>query len=142
MCTANPIIEPPTMVINTVLSVMAYDYQPEKLSIYLSDDGGSCLTFYALLEASQFSKIWLPFCKKFKVEPRCPEAYFSSTPKPHHDDPLMAEEWSSIKVKLFISYPCLPSHLSVVLPATMIKWMSFSFSSNRVLHYHSKNEIV
>ncbi|RVW33638.1 Cellulose synthase-like protein E6 [Vitis vinifera] len=97
VCTANPIIEPPTMVINTVLSVMAYDYQPEKLSIYLSDDGGSCLTFYALLEASQFSKIWLPFCKKFKVEPRCPEAYFSSTPKPHHDDPLMAEEWSSIK---------------------------------------------
>ncbi|XP_034697729.1 cellulose synthase-like protein E6 isoform X1 [Vitis riparia] len=97
VCTANPIIEPPTMVINTVLSVMAYDYPPEKLSVYLSDDGGSCLTFYALLEASQFSKIWLPFCKKFKVEPRCPEAYFSSTSEPHHDDTLMAEEWSSIK---------------------------------------------
>ncbi|RVW87218.1 Cellulose synthase-like protein E6 [Vitis vinifera] len=105
VCTANPIIEPPTMVINTVLSVMAYDYPPEKLSVYLSDDGGSCLTFYALLEASQFSKVWLPFCKKFKVEPRCPEAYFSSTSEPHHDDPSMAEEWSSIKVKFayFIS---------------------------------------
>ena len=96
MCTANPIIEPPTMVINTVLSVMAYDYPPEKLSVYLSDDGGSCLTFYALLEVSQFSKIWLPFCKKFKVEPRCPEAYFTSTPEPHHDDPLMVEEWSQL----------------------------------------------
>ncbi|KAL6345914.1 hypothetical protein AAG906_025194 [Vitis piasezkii] len=68
MCTANPIIEPPTiyMVINTILSVMAYDYLPEKLGVYLSDDGGSCLTFYALLEVSRFSKIWLPFCKKFK----------------------------------------------------------------------------
>ncbi|XP_039045515.1 cellulose synthase-like protein E2 [Hibiscus syriacus] len=26
VCTADPVIEPPTMVINTVLSVMAYDY--------------------------------------------------------------------------------------------------------------------
>ena len=52
VCTANPIIEPPIMVINTVLYVMAYDYPSEKLSVYLSDDGGSNLTFYALLEAS------------------------------------------------------------------------------------------
>ncbi|KAL6332717.1 hypothetical protein AAG906_010057 [Vitis piasezkii] len=100
VCTANPIIEPPTMVINTVLSVMAYDYLPEKLSVYLSDDCGSCLTFYALLEASQFSKLWLPLCKKFKVKPRCPEAYLSSTPEPNDDDPQKAEEWSSIKVQL------------------------------------------
>ncbi|XP_019052682.1 PREDICTED: cellulose synthase-like protein E6 [Nelumbo nucifera] len=48
VCTADPKIEPPAMVINTVLSVMAYDYPPEKLSVYLSDDGGSDLTFYAL----------------------------------------------------------------------------------------------
>ena len=114
MCTANPIIEPPTiyMVINTVLSVMAYDYLPKKLGVYLSDDGGSCLTFYALLEVSQFSKIWLPFCKKFKVEPRCPEAYFTSTPEPHHDDPLMVEEWSSIKVK-FAYFIFMSSFISV-----------------------------
>ncbi|KAK7847684.1 cellulose synthase-like protein e1 [Quercus suber] len=32
VCTADPTIEPPAMVINTVLSVMAYDYPPEKLS--------------------------------------------------------------------------------------------------------------
>ncbi|KAF5179986.1 Cellulose synthase, partial [Thalictrum thalictroides] len=66
------------MVINTVLSVMAYNYPPEKLSVYLSDDGGSDLTFYALLEASNFSKHWLPFCKKFNIEPRSPAAYFST----------------------------------------------------------------
>ncbi|KAE8684050.1 Cellulose synthase-like protein E1 [Hibiscus syriacus] len=76
VCTADPMIEPPSMVVNTVLSVMAYDYPPEKLNIYLSDDGGSDLTFYAMLEATNFSKTWLPFCYKFKVEPRCPEAYF------------------------------------------------------------------
>lgn len=82
--TAEPVIEPAMMVINTILSVMAYDYPVEKLSVYLSDDAGSEITFYALLEASTFAKHWLPFCKRFKVEPRSPEAYFtiyvSSTP--------------------------------------------------------------
>ncbi|XP_021740733.1 cellulose synthase-like protein E1 [Chenopodium quinoa] len=82
VCTADPLIEPPLMVINTVLSVMAYDYPPEKLSIYLSDDGGSILTFYALFEASQFSKNWLPYCKKYKVEPRSPASYFRSMLEP------------------------------------------------------------
>ncbi|GMH25489.1 hypothetical protein Nepgr_027332 [Nepenthes gracilis] len=61
---------------------MAYDYPPEKLSVYLSDDGGSQLTFYALLEASKFSKHWLPYCRKYNVEPRSPAAYFKSMPKP------------------------------------------------------------
>nr|POE46283.1 cellulose synthase-like protein e6 [Quercus suber] len=96
VCTADPTIEPPAMVINTVLSVMAYDYPPEKLSVYLSDDGGSVLTFYAMLEASRFSKIWLPFCKKFKVEPRSPEAYFRTAVEPL-GEPAMAKEWISIK---------------------------------------------
>ncbi|XP_075667128.1 cellulose synthase-like protein E6 isoform X2 [Castanea sativa] len=97
VCTADPVIEPPVMVINTVLSVMAYDYPPEKLSVYLSDDGGSDLTFYAMLEASRFSKIWLPFCKKFEVEPRSPEAYFCTAVKPL-GEPVLAKEWSTVKM--------------------------------------------
>ncbi|KAJ8770523.1 hypothetical protein K2173_018014 [Erythroxylum novogranatense] len=84
------------MVVNTVLSVMAYDYPPEKLNVYLSDDGGSDLTFYAILEASKFSKYWLPFCKKFNVEPRSPEAYFRSAVEPL-DEPKV-KEWLFIKV--------------------------------------------
>ncbi|KAJ7960952.1 putative Cellulose synthase [Quillaja saponaria] len=83
VCTADPVLEPPMMVINTVLSVMAYDYPTEKLSVYLSDDAGSDLTFYALLEASSFAEYWLPFCKKFKVEPRSPAAYFRSMAIPN-----------------------------------------------------------
>ncbi|XP_042065291.1 cellulose synthase-like protein E2 [Salvia splendens] len=59
VCTADPEIEPPMLVINTVLSVMAYDYPPEKLAVYLSDDAASDLTFYALLEASAFAKALL-----------------------------------------------------------------------------------
>ncbi|KAJ1441227.1 Nucleotide-diphospho-sugar transferase [Sesbania bispinosa] len=78
VCTADPAIEPPVMVINTVLSVMAYEYPTEKLSVYLSDDAGSLITFYALLEASNFAKHWLPFCKRFKVEPTSPAAYFKT----------------------------------------------------------------
>ncbi|XWS64954.1 hypothetical protein CRYUN_Cryun05aG0048600 [Craigia yunnanensis] len=96
VCTADPLIEPPSMVMNTVLSVMAYDYSPDKLSIYLSDDGGSDLTFYAFLEAAIFSKKWLPFCKKFKVEPRSPEAYFRTALEPDNY-PVMVKEWLSIK---------------------------------------------
>lgn len=98
VCTADPIIEPPTLVINTVLSVMAYDYPKEKLSVYLSDDGGSDLTFYALLEASHFSRHWIPFCKKFKVEPRSPVAYFSTTSQSGPPNAINKDEWSTIKV--------------------------------------------
>ncbi|GMI84527.1 cellulose synthase like E1 [Hibiscus trionum] len=96
VCTADPRLEPPTMVISTVLSVMAYDYPPEKLSVYLSDDGGSDVTFYALLEASRFAQIWLPFCRKLKVEPTSPEAYFQMSPEPV-DDSAMDNEWFIIK---------------------------------------------
>ncbi|CAA2995737.1 cellulose synthase E6 [Olea europaea subsp. europaea] len=95
VCTADPILEPPSMVMNTVLSVMAYNYPPEKLSVYLSDDGCSELTFYALLEASKFSKYWIPFCKKFAVEPSSPEAYFNLNID--LQDPVFALEWGTIK---------------------------------------------
>ncbi|KAG5053464.1 hypothetical protein JHK87_005662 [Glycine soja] len=78
VCTADPTLEPPCMVMNTVLSAMAYNYPANKLSVYLSDDGGSELTFYALLKASIFSKHWLPFCRRFNVEPRSPEAFFAA----------------------------------------------------------------
>ncbi|KAJ4976193.1 hypothetical protein NE237_001299 [Protea cynaroides] len=97
ICTADPKVEPPIMVINTVLSMMAYDYPPEKLSVYLSDDGGSQLTFYAMLEASRFSEYWLPFCKKFKVEPPSPAAYFSRHDSHDPLQPQMANHYNSIK---------------------------------------------
>ncbi|KAL4340603.1 hypothetical protein GQ457_08G005710 [Hibiscus cannabinus] len=97
VCTADPSAEPPLMVMNTVLSVMAYDYPPEKLNIYLSDDGASDFTFYAMLEASSFSKQWLPFCRKLKVEPRSPEAYFKTAIEPDNHDPVELKHWLSIK---------------------------------------------
>ncbi|XP_004296328.1 PREDICTED: cellulose synthase-like protein E1-like [Fragaria vesca subsp. vesca] len=86
VCTADPIIEPPMMVMNTVLSVMSYDYPPEKLSVYLSDDGGSEFTYYAFLEAAEFAKYWIPYCKEYSMEPRSPFAYFVSIDSDAVDD--------------------------------------------------------
>ncbi|CAN6182660.1 unnamed protein product [Urochloa humidicola] len=95
VCTADPQSEPPSLVMATVLSLMAYNYPPEKLNVYLSDDGGSILTFYALWETSSFAKHWLPFCRKYNIEPRSPAAYFAESYKPN--DPRGLEEWSFVK---------------------------------------------
>ncbi|MCD7462113.1 hypothetical protein HAX54_047814 [Datura stramonium] len=76
ICTADPFKEPPLTTVNTALSVLAYDYPAEKLSIYVSDDGGSKLILFALMEAANFAKNWLPYCREYKIEQRCPEDYF------------------------------------------------------------------
>ena len=102
--TADPTMEPPTLVVNTILSAMSYNYPPEKLSVYLSDDGGSEFTFYALLEASHFSKYWIPFCKKFNIEPRAPEAYFSQQYSSLQDGKF-AQEHLAIKVSKIMCEP-------------------------------------
>jgi len=65
--TADPLLEPPIITVNTVLSLLALDYPPHKLACYVSDDGCSPLTFYALQEASKFAKFWVPLCKKYDV---------------------------------------------------------------------------
>jgi cellulose synthase A len=61
---------------NTILSILSVDYPVEKVSCYVSDDGAAMLTFEALSETSEFAKKWVPFCKKFNIEPRAPEWYF------------------------------------------------------------------
>lgn len=86
ICTADPDKEPPIDVVNTALSVMAYDYPTAKLSVYVSDDGGSQLTLFAFMEAAKFAAHWLPYCRKNKVMERCPEAYFASNPSPWSSD--------------------------------------------------------
>ncbi|KAK3429396.1 hypothetical protein EUGRSUZ_E00821 [Eucalyptus grandis] len=76
VCTADPDKEPTVAVMNTVISAMALDYPPEKLHVYLSDDGGSLLTLHGMREAYDFARRWLPFCKRFGIKTRCPKAYF------------------------------------------------------------------
>lgn len=65
----DPLKEPPIITANTVLSILSVDYPVEKVSCYVSDD--------SLSETAEFASRWVLFCKKFSVEPRAPEFYFS-----------------------------------------------------------------
>ncbi|KAH7283954.1 hypothetical protein KP509_34G032400 [Ceratopteris richardii] len=80
--TADPEKEPVLVTANTVLSILAVDYPVEKVACYISDDGGSLLTFEAIAEAASFARNWVPFCRKHAVEPRNPESYFSTKGDP------------------------------------------------------------
>ncbi|XXG89846.1 hypothetical protein AAC387_Pa12g1753 [Persea americana] len=75
--TVDPLKEPPIITANTVLSILAVDYPVEKVSCYVSDDGASMLLFDTLAETAEFGRRWVPFCKRYGIEPRAPEFYFS-----------------------------------------------------------------
>ncbi|KAG5540206.1 hypothetical protein RHGRI_020437 [Rhododendron griersonianum] len=81
--TADPEKEPPLVTANTILSILAAEYPVEKLSCYVSDDGGALLTFEAMAEAASFANLWVPFCRKHDIEPRNPESYFSLKRDPY-----------------------------------------------------------
>ncbi|KAK0589519.1 hypothetical protein LWI29_015365 [Acer saccharum] len=82
--TADPVLEPPIITVNTVLSLLAIDYPTHKLACYVSDDG---CTFYSLVEASKFAKLWLQFCNKYIVHVRAPSRYFLQyTSSDHHEN--------------------------------------------------------
>ncbi|KAI3969907.1 hypothetical protein MKX01_038375 [Papaver californicum] len=105
ICTADPYKEPRMGVVNTALSVMAYNLKfptdlslgspllgqakANSISVYVSDDGGSKLNLFPFIEAAKFATHWFPFCKKYKIEYRCPAAYFSSS---HCSSATHAEE--------------------------------------------------
>ncbi|ONI26096.1 hypothetical protein PRUPE_1G003500 [Prunus persica] len=80
--TADAEKEPPLVTANTILSVLAAQYPVEKLSCYISDDGGAILTFEAMAEAVNFAEVWVPFCRKHEIEPRNPDSYFNSKVDP------------------------------------------------------------
>ncbi|KAJ4969098.1 hypothetical protein NE237_015799 [Protea cynaroides] len=86
ICTADPTKEPTLEVMNTVVSAMSLDYPPEKLSVYLSDDAGSPLTLFALHEAASFASSWVPFCRKYRIDTICPDAFLSGSASVHGDD--------------------------------------------------------
>lgn len=72
----------------------------EKVACYVSDDGAAMLTFEALSETSEFARKWVPFCKKFSIEPRAPEWYFAQKVDYLRDkvDVIFIRERRAIKV--------------------------------------------
>jgi len=99
--TVDPLKEPPLVTANTVLSILAVDYPVDKVSCYVSDDGASMLTFESLSETAEFARKWVPFCKKFNIEPRAPEMYFSLKVDYLKDkvQPTFVKERRAMKVK-------------------------------------------
>lgn len=101
--TADSDLEPPIITFNTLLSLLAVDYAAHKLACYLSDDGCSPLTFYSLVEASKFAKLWVQFCKKYNVQVRAPFRYFLGEFMPSDHANSCNEEfqwqWQKMKVK-------------------------------------------
>ncbi|KAL5573383.1 hypothetical protein UlMin_022980 [Ulmus minor] len=95
--TANAELEPPMMTVNTVLSLLAVDYPANKLACYVSDDGCSPLILYSLMEASNFAKLWVPFCKKHNVQLRAPFRYFSNNNNIKFDSGGFQQEWKIMK---------------------------------------------
>ncbi|KAF9604522.1 hypothetical protein IFM89_007643 [Coptis chinensis] len=100
--TADPVLEPPILTVNTVLSLLALDYPPNKLACYVSDDSASPITFYSLSESIKLAKLWIPYCKKYNVQVRAPFLYFSvhePDSTSHPSSPEFVEEWKHMKTE-------------------------------------------
>ncbi|XP_062222481.1 cellulose synthase-like protein H1 isoform X3 [Phragmites australis] len=95
--TADPELEPPVVTVNTVLSLLAVEYPASKLACYVSDDGCSALTCYALCEAATFARLWVPFCRRHSIGVRAPFVYFSSSPETGAADQEFLRDWTFIK---------------------------------------------
>jgi len=117
--TADPKLEPPLVTVNTVLSLLALDYPAGKLSCYVSDDGCSAVTCYALREAAEFAKLWVPFCKKHSVKVRAPFVYFSSGGAAERGgaaaDAKFLRAWTLVKVKLKLATVFFSAVANIVL---------------------------
>ncbi|KAG6717656.1 hypothetical protein I3842_04G111900 [Carya illinoinensis] len=110
--TADLVLEPPIITVNTVLSLLAVDYPTHKLACYVSDDGCSPLTYYSLVEASKFAQLWVPFCKKYDIQVRAPFRYFSndhvitlsdSTKEFQHERKRMKDEYQHLCHKIEVA---------------------------------------
>jgi len=131
--TVDPMKEPPLVTANTVLSILAVDYPVDKVSCYVSDDGAAMLTFEALSETSEFAKKWVPFCKKYSIEPRAPEWYFQLKIDYLRDKvaPNFVRERRAMKVRYLVSFnPCY-STLSDIHYANLGQSYYFSRESMR-----------
>ncbi|KAK6921194.1 Cellulose synthase [Dillenia turbinata] len=86
--TADHVLEPPILTMNTIISLLAIDYPAHKLTCYVLNDGSSPLTFYSLVETSKFAELWVPFCKRFRFQIRAPFKYIFGEPILSDDNSL------------------------------------------------------
>jgi len=72
-----PMKKPLLVTANKVLSILVVDYLVDKVACHVWDDGVVILTFEALSETSEYARKWVPFNKKFYIEPQAFELYFA-----------------------------------------------------------------
>ena len=139
--TVDPMKEPPLVTANTILSILAMDYPVDKVSCYVSDDGASMLTFEAMSETAEFARKWVPFCKKFSIEPRAPEMYFCEKIDYLKDkvQPTFVKERRAMKVCNFNKYIEKEVHIGVLQYVLNIKLETF-FDSCRENMKSSRSE--
>ncbi len=123
ICTTDPIKEPTIGVMNTVLSAMALDYPPEKLHVYLSDDGRSPITLHGMKEACWFARWWLPFCRRYRIKTRSPEAYFSTSKD--GDEGSGSSEFITERQKIKVSFLCMYVRVWSKRSLFVLKWIHF-----------------
>ncbi|XP_062106071.1 cellulose synthase-like protein B4 [Humulus lupulus] len=86
VATAGVALEPPIMTVNTVHAVTLGG----GVACYVSDDG-----------CSQFSRLWIPFCKRYDIQARAPFRYFSNDDVVSPNGSAQCHlEWQSMKVTL------------------------------------------
>ncbi|KAJ6390211.1 hypothetical protein OIU77_024432 [Salix suchowensis] len=86
--TADPELEPP---------ILTWTIPAGKLACYVSDDGCSPVTYYSLVEASKFARLWVPFCKKHDIQDRAPFRYFCSEEVPLNNSLEFQQEYNKMK---------------------------------------------
>lgn len=64
------------VIVNIIFLILLVDYFVEKFFCYFFDDGGLFLMFEVMVEVVSFVKIWVFFCRKYKVELWNLESYF------------------------------------------------------------------
>ncbi|KAK6251469.1 hypothetical protein SCA6_005474 [Theobroma cacao] len=79
---------------------MAYDYPTEKILIYVSDDEGSALTFFAFMEATKFASYWLPFTRENNIMDRNSDVYFASGHSCISEAENIKEIYENMKVRV------------------------------------------
>ncbi|XVF81633.1 hypothetical protein PTKIN_Ptkin15bG0170800 [Pterospermum kingtungense] len=99
--TVDPVLEPLIATVNPILSLLAIDYPVDKLACYVSDNACFPLTFYSLVEASKFAKLWVPFCKKYNLQVQAPFRYFMGDSEPlNSPSSEFQKDWLKIKARI------------------------------------------
>eukprot|EP00252_Welwitschia_mirabilis_P023444 TRINITY_DN661_c0_g1_i3.p1 TRINITY_DN661_c0_g1~~TRINITY_DN661_c0_g1_i3.p1 ORF type:complete len:749 (+),score=74.46 TRINITY_DN661_c0_g1_i3:71-2317(+) len=135
--------ESPIVSMNTVISVLAVNYPTDKFACYVSDDGASPILYYSLLETCNFSKKWIPFCRKHKVETRAPFLYFDKEDYPTSDNAELIQESQHLKEEYEEYKTKINTAVSTgEIPPLFISEDGFAFKDSEICNHSSVVNVI